>query len=81
MTKVATSSIRVKAHQAREWNANLFVSVAAKTAWQKQYLENIWGRIVHQNSIYNSPWNILQIYASFQSYFQKYDRSRQHLVK
>ena len=33
-------------------------------------------RIVHQNSIYNSPSTILQIYASFKSYFQKYDRSR-----
>ena len=49
--------------------------VAAKTVWQslqqKQYIENIWQRIVHQNSIYNSPLDILQIYAQFQSYIQK----------
>ena len=45
---------------------------------QKHYLENIWRSIVHLNSIYNSPSNILRIYVSFESYFQKYDRSRQH---
>ena len=43
-----------------------------------RYLENIWRRIIHQDFIYKSPPNILQIYASFQSYFQKYNRSRQH---
>ena len=44
----------------------------------KQYLENIW-RVVHQKTIYNPPSNILQIYALFQSYFQKYEKSRGHL--
>ena len=43
---------------------------------QKQCLENISRRIVDQNFIYNSPTNIMQIYASFLSYFQKYDMSR-----
>ena len=42
-------------------------------------MESIWRRNVHQNSIYNSPSNILRIYASFQSYFQKYDKSRRHM--
>ena len=45
---------------------------------QKQYLEIIWRRTVHQNPIYNSPSNIFGIYASFQSYFQKCDRSTRH---
>ena len=34
--------------------------------------------IVHQNFIYNSPSEILQIYASFRSYFPKTDWSRRH---
>ena len=43
---------------------------------QKQFSENIWRRVVHQNSILNSPSNILCICDSFQVYFQKSDRSR-----
>ena len=35
--------------------------------------------MLHLNFIYISPSNILQIYASFQSYFLKYDRSRRNL--
>ena len=44
--------------------------------YQKQYFENISRRVVHPKSIYNSPSNILRIYALIQSYFQKFDKSR-----
>ena len=46
---------------------------------KKQYSENIWRRVVHRNLIHNSPSNILLIYASFKSKFQKYERTRQYL--
>ena len=56
-------------------------SILVISLWQKQYFKNIWRKVVHQNSIYKSTPNILQIYALFQSYFQKYAKYRQHLSK
>ena len=37
--------------------------------------------IINQNSTYNSPSNILLIYALFLSYFHKYHRSVIHLSR
>ena len=72
--------------QSRYLRVNPFIPLAAKTTWlfwwyfsnKKQWLENIWRRVVWWNLIYNSPSNSLQINASLQSYFQKYDGSRRH---
>ena len=35
-------------------------------------MENIWGRVIHDNFNYFSPSNSLQINISFQICFQKY---------
>ena len=68
LAKVATSSIRV----------NPFMPIAVISLAQKQGLENILRRVVHQNLLYKSPSNSLYVNASCLSYFLKYDRSRQH---
>ena len=58
------------------WGRLKNLTVMAIFLKEKQFSENIWRGIVHLTSIYNSPSNILWIYASFKSDFQKNDRSR-----
>ena len=59
---------------------NPFMPIAAKTYFSsisqpKAILKIFSRRSVNQNSVYNSPSNNFQIYASFQGYFKKYDRT------
>ena len=46
---------------------------------QKQFSGNIWRKNVNQKLTNKAPWNIFPIHAWFQSYFQKYHRSRRQL--
>ena len=47
---------------------------------QKYFLENNQRRIVDQKVNNNSPSNILWNFASFTSYFRKYESSRRYLL-
>ena len=48
---------------------------------QKQSHENIWWRNVNQNITYNCPSNIMNNCSQFQSYCQKYHRSRRQFLE
>ena len=48
---------------------------------QKQIQENIWWGNVNQNITYNSPSNILVSHSQFQSYCEKYHRSKRKFRK
>ena len=43
----------------------------------KHIFINMLMRVMNQNWLYNSPWDILWVHAIFQSYFKDYQRSRQ----
>ena len=52
-----------------------------KSFKQKRIWENIWRRNVNQDTTNNSPSNILWNHFQFQSYCQKYYRSRQQFLE
>ena len=58
-----------------------YLTFKAITLSENQTLENVWVRNLHQYTTNDSPSNILWIEILFQSYLQKWPRSRWHLSR
>ena len=56
------------------------MTILMKSCRQKHTYENIWWRNVQQDITNNSPTNILRNHPQFQSYCQKYHRSRRQFM-
>ena len=74
--KIAACLWAINAHGSQNRLTILMKPFKLNHSW-----ENIWRRNVNQNITYNSPSNILQDLLQFQSYSQKYYRSRRQFLK